>query len=153
MRVGEQRLRDLGGRDRRVEDPLPVAANLLDLVLALGDQLGVSADRREDVVELVREAGRHRADHLELLRFEQLLGGQLELVALALEAPLEIFVLGQQRDSLRARLGPARTAALAHVQDRPEPDRNRDEGQQHRQREAPTRLTVVGRRHALDLHL
>src|SRR5581483_6329965 len=61
------------------------AANLLDLPLALlharieQNQLGVAADDREQIVEVVRDAAREPADGFHLLRLEELLLQPLEL--------------------------------------------------------------------------
>jgi hypothetical protein len=74
-------------------------------------QLAVAENRRQDVVEVVRDAAGERADRLELLRLAQL---QLEAVALGLGALASADVLHRARHSIGLAAGVAqRDAALA----------------------------------------
>src|SRR5262249_58602608 len=91
--------------DRLVDD-----ADAFDGVRAPGKQRVVALDDIEDVVEVMRDAGRERSDAFELLRlpelllepfllldvFEQSGARLLEVGGALLHAPLELFIDGGQ---------------------------------------------------------
>ena len=99
-REGQEVADDLGGALGFGEDGVEPAARLL-VDRTLRQPLGPGEDRRERIVQLVRDAGDRLAERRELLRLQQLV---VEIARLVLE-PLALADVAHQRLDAQRRVG------------------------------------------------